>query len=78
MKKYCYIVGAVLLLFALGSTQSAEATEVFGDESYQEALDAGYTAEQIQKIQEMPDFSLETIEEQPAARSVVTFAAASQ
>ncbi|MGG5340486.1 NlpC/P60 family protein [Enterococcus sp. AZ192] len=78
MKKYCYIVGAALLLFALGSTQSAEATEVFGDESYQEALDAGYTAEQIQKIQEMPDFSLETIEEQPAARSAVTFAAASQ
>lgn len=78
MKKYCYIVGAALMFFAFGATHSAEATEVFGDESYQEALEAGYTAEQIQKIQEMPDFSLETIEEQPAARSAVTFAAASQ
>lgn len=74
MKKYCYVVGAALLLFAVNGTfLSADATETLDQDSYQEAVDAGFTAEQIQQIQEMPDFSLENIEEEPAARSAVTF-----
>ena len=76
MKKYCYMVAASAVLFAaVGSATSTEATEVLSEESYQAAVESGFTAEQIQQIQEMPDFSLETIQEEPAARSAVPFSA---
>ncbi|OEG13919.1 hypothetical protein BCR21_02700 [Enterococcus ureasiticus] len=74
MKSYCYVVGAAMVLFAAGgSASSIEATGILSEESYQAAVESGFTAEQIQQIQEMPDFSLENIQEEPAARSAVPF-----
>lgn len=72
MKKYCYVMGAALMLFAAsGASLATEATETMNEEDYQAALESGFTAEQIQQIQEMPDFSLENIQEEPAARSMM-------
>lgn len=76
MKKYCYVVGAAVTLFTIfGMASTTEATETVSEESYQAAIESGFTPEQIQQIQEMPDFSLENIQEEPAARSAVVFSA---
>lgn len=76
MKKKCFMVGLALLLFTVGGQAiSANGVELISEESYQDAISAGYTEEHIQQIQAMPDFSLETIEEQPAARSAAVLSA---
>lgn len=76
MKKYCYVVGAAVTLFTIfGMASTTEATETVSEESYEAAIESGFTPEQIQLIQEMPDFSLENIQEEPAARSAVVFSA---
>lgn len=76
MKKYCYVVGAAVTLFTIfGMASTTEATETVSEESYQAAIESGFTPEQIQQIQEMPDFSLENIQEESAARSAVVFSA---
>lgn len=74
MKKHRYLVGIALALFTVGGFSSAEASEM-DEESHRAAVEAGYTDEQIQQIQDMPDFSLENIPEEPTARSVAPFAA---
>jgi cell wall-associated NlpC family hydrolase len=75
MKKQCLVLGGVLLLGALGFAQNVQATGELTEEEQRAALEAGYNTQQIQQIEEMPDFSLENIPEENAARSFEAYSA---
>lgn len=81
MKKVCYSVGLMCFLGATFSfSQLGYAVEEMSEATQQQAIAAGYSETQLQEIQEMPDFSLETISEAEAqsavAQRATTYAAA--
>jgi hypothetical protein len=75
MKKQCFVLGGVLLLGVLGFAQNVQATGELNEEDQRAALEAGYNTQQIQQIEEMPDFSLENIPEESTARSFEAYSA---
>lgn len=74
MNKCCYVVGvAMVILASAGAVKPTEASELLSEESYQTAVESGYTNEQIDQIQKMPDFSLENSQDESTTRSATTF-----